>query len=169
MLSFKRCNYFTGMSISLPFLIVTFLIYAIVPELRSLHGKNLMYYIFCLTVYYTLILVSSSHDVRERSLCTTIGYLIYYFGLATFCWLNVICIEIYTKIVFVYTRGGRSSDSKLLIIFCVYGFGAPIILSVLMFLLDKTPIGYFINELYLPKIGQDQSDGAYECFVQSGF
>ena len=41
------------MLFSVPFLVITFLVYGIIPELRNLHGKNLMSYVLCLSVAYT--------------------------------------------------------------------------------------------------------------------
>ncbi|KAG8239847.1 hypothetical protein J437_LFUL014820 [Ladona fulva] len=46
------------MLISVPPLLVTFLVYALIPELRNLHGKCLMCYVLCLMFSYILLAIS---------------------------------------------------------------------------------------------------------------
>lgn len=46
------------LSLSIPFLAATFLVYTIVPELRNVHGFNLRAYVGCLVVMYLVIIVS---------------------------------------------------------------------------------------------------------------
>ena len=45
------------MLFSVPFLVITFLVYGLIPELRNLHGKNLMSYVLCLSVAYTTMAI----------------------------------------------------------------------------------------------------------------
>lgn len=59
------------MSLSLPFLVATFLIYTILPELKNVHGLILRIYVACLFVLYTLFLILAVHP---EFLCT------YYIG-----------------------------------------------------------------------------------------
>ncbi|KAH0946282.1 hypothetical protein HN011_011867 [Eciton burchellii] len=59
-----------GIIVSIPFLVATFLVYAIIPELRNLYGKTLMCYVICLiTAYIFLILVNYIHMSPIRALC----------------------------------------------------------------------------------------------------
>lgn len=46
-----------GMVVSLPCLIATLLVYAVIEELRNLHGLSLMSYVSCLAVGYTFLAV----------------------------------------------------------------------------------------------------------------
>jgi len=63
-----------GIIVSIPFLVATFLIYAIIPELRNLYGKTLMCYVICLiTAYVFLILVNYIHISPIRALCLFSG------------------------------------------------------------------------------------------------
>lgn len=66
--------HFVGMIISIPFLVATFLVYAITPELRNLYGKTLMCYVICLiTGYVFLILANYIHISPMRELCVMTG------------------------------------------------------------------------------------------------
>lgn len=47
-----------GAFLSLPFLAVTFVVYAIIPELRNIYGKTLMCYVFALLLAYTSLSLS---------------------------------------------------------------------------------------------------------------
>lgn len=66
-------SYKIGIIVSIPFFFVTFLVYAIIPELRNLYGKTLMCYVACLVVAYTfLVLVKLFYDFTI-ALCSAIG------------------------------------------------------------------------------------------------
>lgn len=63
-----------GIMISIPFLIATFLVYAITPELRNLYGKTLMCYVICLIIAYIFLILVNFIDMSPiRELCFTIG------------------------------------------------------------------------------------------------
>ena len=73
---FSNAQYFvfaTGMIISLPCLIFTFLIYALIPELRNLHGKSLMSHVACMIVAFIFLsLVQLEPNINE-TMCTISG------------------------------------------------------------------------------------------------
>lgn len=156
-----------AMVISIPFLLVTFMVYAIIPELRNLHGKSLLCFIGCLTIYFASFTITLAFSIKNRSLCTTLGYLIYYFGLATFFWLNAMCIEIFTRFVKHSLLARKTNDHKKLIKMALFGFGIPLIFTIIVVLLDHTSMGDIVGEKFRPKIGLDQLPGVYECFIQS--
>jgi G protein-coupled receptor Mth (Methuselah protein) len=85
------------MLFSVPFLIATFLVYALIPELRNIHGKSLMCYVFGLTVGYTSLSISQLHDGLsiEPVICALLGYVTYFALLLSFFWVNVMCIDIW--------------------------------------------------------------------------
>lgn len=94
-----------GMLISVPFLMTTFFVYLLIPELRNVHGKSLMSYVFGLTLAYTLLatvqLYTNNESCRNggecfnRTLCGTFGYIIYFSFMVSFFWLNVMCFDIF--------------------------------------------------------------------------
>lgn len=62
-----------GMIISMPFLLATFIVYSL-PELRNLHGKNLMSEVAALlTAYIVLVTTQLAGHAISDSLCVTFG------------------------------------------------------------------------------------------------
>lgn len=91
-------KHFAVMLISVPFLVITFLVYACISELRNLHGKALMCYLVGLIfLYLSFSLIQLNHEkIREISwLCTSVGYIAFISVLVCFSWLNVMCYDIY--------------------------------------------------------------------------
>lgn len=69
-----RINYLVALIVSLPFLLVTFLVYALIRKLRNLHGKSLMCHVATLLVAYTgLIIIQFISNQIENNVCIIIG------------------------------------------------------------------------------------------------
>lgn len=86
------------MVVSIPFLLITFLVYLFIRELRAtLHGKSLMCYVLCLTVGYTFLSAIQFNDGAPVSvgICETIAFTIYGSFLASFLWLMIISFDIW--------------------------------------------------------------------------
>lgn len=63
-----------GIAVSIPFLVATFLVYAIIPELKNLYGKTLMCYVICLiTAYVFLLSANYIYIFPIRALCIITG------------------------------------------------------------------------------------------------
>lgn len=83
---------FAVMLISVPFLMATFCVYLCIPDLRNLHGKCLMCYLFGLTcLFLSFPLIQLNHDSiqQTRWLCEATGYAAYVSILVCFFFLNV--------------------------------------------------------------------------------
>lgn len=66
--------YIMTMIISLPFLLLTFLVYALIKKLRNLHGKSLMCHVAALTVGYTSLIGGQfTNNLEKRNVCILIG------------------------------------------------------------------------------------------------
>lgn len=71
---FVNIYYTIGMVLSLPFLFSTFLVYALVKELRNLHGKSLMCHVASLFVAYTsLIIIQLATSKIDQRVCVIFG------------------------------------------------------------------------------------------------
>lgn len=69
-----RIHYIVAMIVSVPFLLVTFLVYAFFKKLRNLHGKSLMCHIAALLVaYLSLIIIQFISNEIENDICILIG------------------------------------------------------------------------------------------------
>lgn len=141
------------MIVSIIFLIITFCIYAFIPELRNLHGKCLMCYILALTLLFaflstvqldkTLFLVGSIY-------CTLIGYLLYFSVILSFVWLTIMCYDIYRTYKEGITAKYRGEEFKIFSIYCLVGLCVPTFLTFIVFFIDTTHI---LRTDFLPKIG----------------
>lgn len=85
---------------SVPFLVITFIIYAYFQELKNLHGKCLMSYILSLTVMFTsLSTVMLKNNIlleHYQITCKAVGYLLMLSVLMCFFWINVLCYDIFS-------------------------------------------------------------------------
>ncbi|XP_054709497.1 G-protein coupled receptor Mth2-like [Uloborus diversus] len=80
-------------------LIISVIIYAILPEFKNLHGKNLMSSSICLLIALSLRLVD--FILRHRipsTLCTIVAVIIHINYLAFFFWTNVMAYDIWKSI-----------------------------------------------------------------------
>jgi hypothetical protein len=85
---------FSGMLISAVFLVITLLIYILLPELRDAKGKILICYITALTISFIFLPMIQLGLVHSYSkLCTIVGYLFHVFILISFFWLNVMAFD----------------------------------------------------------------------------
>uniref|UniRef100_A0A182N959 G-protein coupled receptors family 2 profile 2 domain-containing protein n=1 Tax=Anopheles dirus TaxID=7168 RepID=A0A182N959_9DIPT len=146
--------YSIGILVSLPFLVATFVVYALLPEMQNIPGKSLMCYVASLAVAYLLVALMRFNVYSYRSgWCFATGYLVYTALLASFFWLNVMAFDIF------WTFGGsrgRSSERRKFLYYSLYAWGAPLLVVGFVALLDNTE---FIHESMRPQIGMDR------CFV----
>ncbi|XP_070491588.1 G-protein coupled receptor Mth2-like [Chironomus tepperi] len=151
-----------GMLISIPFLIITFLIYACVPELQNIHGRSLMCYTFSLTVLYAA-LISAQMDIIDlyshQTICKSVGYLIYLAAFLSFFWMNVMCYDIW-KIARKAVRRSQQEECKTFIIYSIYSITCPLLMTGTVILLDHFKP---FDQHYLPMVG------LIRCWIQSQF
>ena len=67
--------YSYGMLASVPFLVITYVIYWLLPELRNLHGLTLRGYVGCLAMAYSIlgVLQLTPQEQIPNDICITIG------------------------------------------------------------------------------------------------
>ena len=81
--------------ISCVFLIVTFLVYIIVPELNNLHGKIVISNVFAIimsTVY--ILCVYNFSDYLHGFVCKIPGYGGYFFTISMFSWMTIMSFDL---------------------------------------------------------------------------
>ncbi|XP_023306030.2 G-protein coupled receptor Mth2 isoform X3 [Lucilia cuprina] len=133
-----------AMLFSIPFMILTILVYLAIPELRNQHGKSLVCYLFGLIVGYSMLCLnawSAYIDVIGLP-CKIIGYTAYYFFMAAFFWLSVISFDLWHN--FRGTRGiNRFQEKKRFAMYSVYSWGIPIIFLIgTWFMQERVDIPY---------------------------
>uniref|UniRef100_R4FKF4 Putative class b secretin-like g-protein coupled receptor gprmth1 n=1 Tax=Rhodnius prolixus TaxID=13249 RepID=R4FKF4_RHOPR len=122
--------YSFGMIISIPFLLVTFIVYLLERDLQTLHGRCMTNHVFALLMSYVCLgYLQQFTTSLSESACTFLGFSVQYFFLATFFWLNVMCIDIYWAFSSVRTRGGRpGGDLRKLLLYSLYAWGMPLLI-----------------------------------------
>ncbi|XP_041769481.1 G-protein coupled receptor Mth2-like isoform X1 [Anopheles merus] len=136
---FKYNLYPVGMLLSVPFLLLTFFVYACIPDLRNMHGKSLMCYVLGLSVGYTVLSMVQLRVFPGLSAsCVISGYIVYFSFMVSFFWLNVMSFDIYWT--FKGVTGVRSSETKKFLLYSLYAWGCPILLVATAIIADYTDI-----------------------------
>ncbi|XP_012254974.2 G-protein coupled receptor Mth2-like isoform X4 [Athalia rosae] len=132
--------YPVGMILSIPFMAATFLVYAIIPELRNLYGKTLMCYVACLVNAYSFLAVLQLVDVDQNT-CISLAFTIHFSFLASFFWLNVMCFDIWwTFGGFRALRGSiKQRERKKFFMYSIYAWGCAILLTAVCVIMDFVP------------------------------
>lgn len=152
-----------GMIISLPFLFITFVVYALLP-VRNQHGRCLMCYVFALFQTQLLNVITTLHPHRDNYsayVCRTIAMFCLFFTLASVLWANVMSIDIY--LTFSGSRGfhgsKRRTDTRRFTVYSIYAWGVPMLFVILVMVLSSLVKP---NKWYNPGIA-DQ-----ECWLNDG-
>ncbi|XP_011172428.2 G-protein coupled receptor Mth2 isoform X1 [Solenopsis invicta] len=144
-----------GLIVSLPFLLATFVIYSILPELRNMHGYTLRGYVGSLFIAYTFlgILQLMPPNTLSESICIIWAFIMHFSFLASFFWLNVMCFDIW------WTFGGfrslqgsvKQRERKKFVMYSIYAWGSAALLSILCAVMDFVPS--VPRELIRPEFG----------------
>ncbi|XP_035786266.1 G-protein coupled receptor Mth2-like isoform X2 [Anopheles albimanus] len=136
--------------VSLPFLVVTFMVYAILPEMQNLPGLSVMCYVASLSVSYLLLALGRMDIYDYRSvMCRISAYTLYFTLMASFFWLNIMSFDICWTFA---GRRGRTSERRKFLYYSVYAWGTPLLCVSLVLLLDHTE---FIRYNLRPNIGKE--------------
>ncbi|XP_011068220.1 PREDICTED: G-protein coupled receptor Mth2-like [Acromyrmex echinatior] len=128
--------------LSLPFLLLTFIVYSILPELRNIHGYSLRAHVGSLFITYAIIYPGQQvSGLAELKYCVALAYIFNFFFLSSFFWLNVTCFDIWWTFreLRSHRRGGNHYERKKLIIYSSYAWGVTIILNGFCAIMDNIP------------------------------
>ncbi|XP_037034908.1 G-protein coupled receptor Mth2-like [Bradysia coprophila] len=128
-----------GMFISVPFLVVTTLVYTILPELRNVHGKSLVCYLLGLIVGYITLgwIKLNGSDYFEPILCRILGYVVYFAFISAFFWLSVISFDLWWN--FHGMQGiNKFDDLKKFLVYSTYAWGSSMFMVALCYLMDAS-------------------------------
>ena len=117
-----------GLIFSIIALVITMLVYIMIPDLRNLPGKNLMSLMTALLLAQFLFLFSS-HAVNDRMACTIIAICVHYFFLSSFSWMNVIAYDLFITFSQSQSRV-YSQNSRLFYRYSVYAWLFPSLIVV---------------------------------------
>ncbi|XP_076279348.1 G-protein coupled receptor Mth2 [Lasioglossum baleicum] len=136
-------------AISCVFLLLTLLVYIYLPSLQNLHGKTLMCHAasllvsyLCLTIIPWVTPLSSTQpfDSSASIFCAVLGYTMLFSLLSAFCWLNVMCFDIWRT--FGRLRGncgGGHSQGKRFLLYSIYAWGLALFITLFCVVSDLLP------------------------------
>ncbi|XP_053406342.1 uncharacterized protein LOC128559160 [Mercenaria mercenaria] len=87
-------------------LLLTFVIYSMLPSLRTLPGLNNMALVFHLFLAHTLALVIAVTDINVQWICSAVGVLLHYTLLSSFLWMFICTFHMATVFGKIKDRPG---------------------------------------------------------------
>lgn len=122
---------FAVLLLSLVCLLAHITIYMLLPKMRNLPGRNLFSLSCSLFLAHFLFLIST-HATEHNNLCIFMGLSLHYFWLASFCWMNVMSLDVYITFRGNVRRGSQAGG-KTFLFYSMYAWGVPllVILSAL--------------------------------------
>ena len=130
--------YSTFAGLSLFFLVLTFLIYCLLPDFKNLHGKIVLMNIASIVcvMAYLLGMFNSENNIN-LTLCTFIGYFGYFSNIAMFSWMTVMSIDL----GWTFSRSEtprRSTDKSKLLLYSILAWGLPMLLTLTLAILQAS-------------------------------
>ncbi|XP_050091955.1 G-protein coupled receptor Mth2-like [Anopheles aquasalis] len=142
--------------VSVPFLVATFVVYTILPELHNVPGMSLMCYVASLAASYLLFGLARMDVYDHRSvMCLTTAYTVYFTLMASFFWLNIMSFDIYWT--FAGSRGWMTERQKFSY-YSLYAWGTPLLFLSLILLFDHTEL---LSYDLRPNVGEEG------CFLKN--
>ncbi|KAF9411349.1 hypothetical protein HW555_009849 [Spodoptera exigua] len=132
--------------ISVFFLVATNAVYTFLPQLRDLQG--LCYMCMCISMalgFLSLGILQLSPGFRGE-ICTVTGFLVYTWMMATFFWMNVICINVYRSAL--DSSYLKKTEKKQYFLYSCYAWGC-----TLLFLTVTLIANFVEGEHYKPGFG----------------
>ena len=141
--------------ISLISLLLVFLVYWNVPELNNLHGKIVLNNVMSIVFVTIFILIVYNIVMYDNLFCKIIGYFGYFSTMSMFSWMTIMCIDLSCVLKSEELQHHLSGKLRLRI-YSVVGWGAGLLLALVLFILEQSvPEGSNLN----PKIGKQT------CFI----
>ncbi|XP_029157131.1 G-protein coupled receptor Mth2-like isoform X2 [Nylanderia fulva] len=141
--------------VSMLFLLIIFLVYSILPELRNIHGFILRNYCALMFVAYIADIMNNPINsiFLEYPMCITIALICYFCYLGTCFWLTVMSFDMWWTFRSFRSlqRNIKQRERKKLIIYSLYVWGSPFILTVICIIMNFVPS--VSKNLIQPKLG----------------
>ncbi|XP_046571825.1 uncharacterized protein LOC124279989 [Haliotis rubra] len=144
---------------SMFFLLLSFSVYALIPELRTLPGCNLMFLISSLFLAQGLFLFGAG-AVSNRVICKILGVVIHYFWMVTFAWMNVCTFHVFRVFRNILSSVKLSNDKRIILLkYGTFSYVMPAGIVAVTILAN-----YFLSGI--STIGY--SDSRATCFLNPG-
>uniref|UniRef100_A0A1I8NGG9 G-protein coupled receptors family 2 profile 2 domain-containing protein n=1 Tax=Musca domestica TaxID=7370 RepID=A0A1I8NGG9_MUSDO len=141
-----------GMLLSVSFLVPTIAVHLLLKELReNLKNKILICYLLSLTVGYLIISMINITQARfDFVSCSIIGYIGYYFLMAAFVWISVLCFELWYNFKAQSYEFCTSRCLRRFKIYSMYAWGLSALMTAIVV---WTQLSDYVDDLYKPGIG----------------
>ena len=148
--------YSTFAGLSLFFLVLTFLVYCILPDFKNLHGKIVLMNIASIVCVMAFLLgMFNSKNNINMTFCTFIGYFGYFSHIAMFSWMTVMSVDL----GWTFSRSEtprRSTDKSKLLLYSILAWGLPALLTLTLAILQAS---------LPPGEGMNPGIGTKKCFL----
>ena len=113
--------------VSLICLILTFLVYWIIPGFNNLHGKIVLSNIISITIFTVFLLIVYNANLSPL-FCTVIGFCGYFASISMFSWMTIMCFDLY----WTFSRSELPSSTSARLKFRLYsaiGWGTAVLFT----------------------------------------
>lgn len=143
-----------GLGLSLLCLILHLAAFLLVADFQNLSGKNMACLCICLVAGYTCFILSVFGEEGELE-CIVVGSCMYYFFLASFCWMNVMAFDVWKTLRNATSELRLASGGQWLkfFLYSIYAWAVPGIALTLLLVIDKIQWESFPPS-YLPRMGE---------------
>ncbi|XP_011170599.2 G-protein coupled receptor Mth [Solenopsis invicta] len=138
------------------FLLMTLLVYGYLPNLQNIHGKTVICYVSSILLTTICAFITNWYrnvgHTPQKTSCKVLAYIGFFSFHAVFFWLNVLCFDIWRTFGSVRENMNIKDrkNTKRLLLYCLHGWGIPLLLSILIIVADNTD---FLPEYLAPEIG----------------
>ncbi|XP_022196517.2 probable G-protein coupled receptor Mth-like 3 isoform X1 [Nilaparvata lugens] len=128
------------------FFFLTFVVYMMLPKLRRSKGYLLLNYTGAATIGYASNAINQFDVITEDLTCSFVAYTMYFFLLAGFFWLNVMCYDIYSAFRKMKSMPRSQSKKRYVMIgHSCYAWGCPLVMTVFAYFVDMIGPSWLIR------------------------
>ncbi|CAL1265661.1 unnamed protein product [Larinioides sclopetarius] len=132
-------------------LIFSIIVYAILPEFKNVHGKNLISMSSCMLITFLMLILDLI--IRKRvpfEACFTLALIIHVTFIATFFWTNVMAFDIWRTLTDLKAKSEVKNNSRKYLKYSIYAWTATILTTLPAVILDLTDLA---SKDHRPKFG----------------
>jgi len=145
--------------VSLGGLLVTFLVYSILPMFHTLHGHVVRMNLISMILFkISLLVIFHATSYLPDVVCTILGFFTYFCSIAMFSWITVMCFDLHQTFTSAKMASSMSTRRRK-IFYGIFALGLSLLSSVSLFTIQET-----VSEEsdYHPTVGKDH------CFLAEG-
>ncbi|CAH0400474.1 unnamed protein product [Chilo suppressalis] len=115
--------------ISVVFLLATIAVYTYLPQMRDLQGLCYLCTCVSMSLGFLSLGMMQLNTGFGNELCTAAGFLVYAWMMATFFWMNVVCINTFRTILDAAYL--QKTERKQYILYSFYAWGCPLLFVII--------------------------------------